>query len=87
MKKVMSVRSIQYGDEELIARSEAKRLLEGADGFKTVVLDFAGVEELGRAFADEIFRVFANKHPQIEIIPQNASDKVMRMIRRARSST
>jgi len=30
------------------------------------MLDFRNVPTIGQAFADEIFRVFANEHPGIE---------------------
>ncbi len=51
--------------------------------FEEVVLDFSGVDEIGPAFADEIFRVFANEHPGTNLSPVNANDSVARMIRRA----
>ena len=73
-----------YGHENLISRSQAKRLLARFDRFKEVLLDFEGIEEIGQAFADEIFRVFKNEHPGIEIIWIRANDEVEKMIRRAR---
>ena len=53
------------------------------DGFTVVVLDFAGVTRIGQAFADEVFRVFANEHPQIELQSIHAGPEVRQMIRRA----
>ena len=55
------------------------------DRFSTVLLDFKDVEQVGQAFADEVFRVFARTHPQIEIVPINANSQVMSMIARAYS--
>jgi anti-sigma regulatory factor (Ser/Thr protein kinase) len=72
-----------YGDENLVSRSQAKRLLARLDKFKEVFLDFAGVESIGPAFADEIFRVFKNKNPNITLRCANANDDVMGRIRRA----
>lgn len=66
-----------------IARSEAKRLLEGHERRSSITLDFAGVERIGQAFADEIFRVFANEHSAVELIAVNALPEVQQMIRRA----
>ena len=63
----------------------AKRLLTRAELFKVVAFDFKGVETIGQAFADQIFRVFANEHPGIELVPYNANSQVKRMIERARS--
>ncbi|MBI3209077.1 MAG: DUF4325 domain-containing protein [Candidatus Solibacter usitatus] len=83
-KTVVPVRLAQYGDDKLISRSQAKRLLVRIDRFRTVLFDFAGVETIGHAFADEIFRVFAQGHPNIEIIPINATPQVQQMINAAR---
>ena len=84
-KTVVPVRLAQYEREILISRSQARRLMTRVDGFDTVVLDFNKVEAVGQAFADEIFRVFPAKHPDIEVIPVNANKAVLQMISRAKS--
>lgn len=84
-KTVVPVRLAQYGNEKLISRSQAKRLLERIDRFKTVLFDFTEVETIGQAFTDEVFRVFVNEHPQIAIIPINANADVMQMVKKAQS--
>jgi hypothetical protein len=84
-KTVVPVCLAQYGDETLVSRSQAKRLLAGVDKFKVVVFDFSGVEAVGQAFADEIFRVFKNQHPEMEIVGLHANENVEQMIRRAGS--
>jgi len=84
-KTVVPVRLAQHGQENLISRSQAKRLLARADRFKVVVLDFTGVDAIGQAFADEIFRVFAAAHPSVEIVPVHENPEVARMIARARA--
>ena len=73
-----------YEGEELISRSQAKRLLMRLDGFREVLLDFKGIRRIGQAFADEIFRVYKNAHPQVEIIAIGATEHVQQMIDRAR---
>lgn len=85
-KTIVPVRLAQYGDDKLISRSQAKRLLGRVDRFKTVILDFKDVESIGQAFADEVFRVFVNAHPQMEIIEIQANMQVQQMIRRARQT-
>lgn len=82
-KTVVPVRLAQYGDERLVSRSQAKRLLARVDRFKVVVFDFDGVESIGQAFADEVFRVFRNHHPDIETRYIKANTEVTRMISRA----
>jgi hypothetical protein len=83
-KTVVPVRLAQYGNEKLISRSQAKRLLERIDRFKTVLFDFSEVEIIGQAFADEVFRVFVNAHPHIQILPVRANTDVMQMIQKVK---
>ena len=84
-KTIVPVRLAQYGDDKLVSRSQAKRLLVRIDRFQTVIFDFKDVESIGQAFADEVFRVFATQHPDIELHYMNANSAVKRMILRARS--
>jgi len=84
-KTIVPVRLAQYGDDKLVSRSQAKRLLVRIDRFQTVIFDFKGVDNIGQAFADEVFRVFATQHPDIELHYMNANSAVKRMIIRARS--
>ncbi len=84
-KTRVPVKLAQYGEDKLISRSQAKRLVARVDQFKTVYFDFEGVETIGQAFADEIFRVFAKSHPQIDVIPINANTEVQGMINAARA--
>ena len=72
-----------YPGEQLVSRSQAKRILARFEEFSEVLLDFQGVEEIGQAFADEIFRVFRNQHPEIKIIAIRAEPDVKKMIDRA----
>ncbi|MDD4013233.1 MAG: DUF4325 domain-containing protein [Candidatus Omnitrophica bacterium] len=69
---------------EYLSRSQARRILSGLEKFRRVELDFAGVDTVGQGFADEIFRVWQNHHPDTEIVPLNASQNSMFMIDRAR---
>lgn len=82
-KTVVPVRLAQVGDENLVSRSQAKRVLQRVDQFRHVVLDFEGVRSIGQAFADEIFRVFALAHPEVELVAMHALPEVQQMIRRA----
>lgn len=83
VKTVVPVRLAQYGNESLISRSQAKRVLARVDRFKVVIFDFEGVDSVGQAFADEIFRVFKNQRPDIEIQYLNANAETEPMILRA----
>jgi hypothetical protein len=48
--------------------------------FSEVILDFAGINNIGQAFADEIFRVFAKQHPEVQIVTFNVPPDVRDMI-------
>jgi anti-sigma regulatory factor (Ser/Thr protein kinase) len=76
----------RFGSENLVSRSQARRLLTRLDEFKSIALDFGGIESIGQPFADEIFRVYARFNPEVEIMSINANEAVERMIRRARSA-
>ena len=81
------VQLMRRGNENLVSRSQAKRLLSGIEKFREVGLNFEGIESIGQAFADEIFRVFVNSHPETILIPIHANDEVAKMIRRAKASS
>lgn len=82
-KTIVPMKLARLGDEQLISRSQAKRLIARFDRFKKVILDFKSVNEIGQAFADELFRVYANEHPQVELTPVNMSEQIEKMWLRA----
>ncbi|MEM9728174.1 MAG: DUF4325 domain-containing protein [Myxococcota bacterium] len=85
-KTIVPVHLAKRGNEPLVSRSQAKRLLAGLEKFSVVVLNFEGVESVGQAFADEVFRVWPKFHPESEIlVPSNTAPEVMAMIKRAQS--
>lgn len=81
-KTIVPVRLAQHEGEKLVSRSQAKRLTMRFERFQTVVLDFAGVEEIGQAFADEVFRVFQQAHPGTTLSPIHMTSAVEKMFKR-----
>jgi hypothetical protein len=79
-----SVKLAQFDSQGLVSRSQAKRVLARTNRFKVVMLDFTGVVEVGQAFADEIFRVFASAHPEVKLDVVGANIDITNMITRAR---
>lgn len=59
-----------------VSRSEARRLLAGMETIRELVLDFTGVEGVGQAFADEVFRVWAPAHPDVRLTAIGMNDVV-----------
>lgn len=78
-KTIVPMKLARYGDEQLVSRSQAKRLIARFDRFKIVILDFDGIQEIGQAFADELFRVYAIAHTEVELLPKNMTEQVQRM--------
>jgi len=85
-RTVVPVKMAEHSENDLISRSQAKRLLLRIDRFRTVVLDFKKVNQIGQAFADEIFRVFTRRHPGVEVQFINANEYISNMIRRAQNA-
>ena len=81
-KTAIPIRLLEYGDKSpiFISRSQARRLLARVERFEVVTLDFSGIESIGQGFADEIFRVFKTKYPDVTLTPVNCSDTVNQMI-------
>jgi anti-sigma regulatory factor (Ser/Thr protein kinase) len=73
----------RYPNEELVSRSQAKRILARFNRFSEVILDFSDVPTIGQAFADEIFRVFRNANPDTKLISVKTNPHVQAMIDRA----
>lgn len=73
--------AVKLFQEEYISRSEARRLLSGLDKFKEIILDFKGVKSIGQGFADEVFRVFRKRHPDILIKTANLAPILTSMIK------
>jgi len=83
---VIPVKLVLYEGEKLVSRSQAKRILNRVEKFKKVLLDFADVDSIGQAFADEVFRVFVRRNPHIDIIPVNMTGNIEKMIHAAKNN-
>lgn len=72
--------SLYTSSEEYISRSQARRLLVGLEQFRVIIIDFRNVETVGQGFADEVFRVWQRRHPDIKLDVKNANENVRFMI-------
>jgi anti-sigma regulatory factor (Ser/Thr protein kinase) len=82
-KTIVPVKLAKYGTDQLVSRSQAKRVLVRVDQFAQVIFDFTDVDMIGQAFADQIFRVFAAEYPNVELIPSKANERIMGLIQSA----
>jgi anti-sigma regulatory factor (Ser/Thr protein kinase) len=82
IKTVIPIQLLEHGNEApiFVSRSQARRLLTRIERFKVVHLDFTGIYTIGQGFSDEVFRVFKNNHPNVELVPINCSEAVYQMI-------
>ena len=69
--------------QNVVSRSQARRLMAGMHRFKHVLLDFKNVDNIGQAFADEVFRVYRNQNPEVSVTYGRANKQVEKMIKRA----
>ena len=67
--------------QDYVSRSEARRLVANLEKFREIVLDFRDVKSVGQGFADEVFRVFARRHPEIAVSTENTNPVIDAMIR------
>lgn len=65
----------------LVSRSQGKRAVHGLNRFVEVTFDFADVPQINQGFADEVFRVWRQANPGINIAVTNAADDVRSMLR------
>lgn len=62
-----------------VSRSQAKLVCSRLDKFAEVILDFANLDWMGQAFAHQLFVVYQNEHPKIELKTINMSEPVRKM--------
>ncbi len=72
--------------QALESRAQGKRIANRLEAFEVVDLDFEGIDAVGQGFADELFRVFASQHPQVQLQPRNMNSQVAAMVAQAREA-
>lgn len=76
----VSLRLLTGTNIGLESRAQARRVTARLDSFARAHLDFSGIDNIGPAFADELFRVFAGAHPEVQLLPRAAAPRVAAMI-------
>ncbi len=70
----------------LASRAEARRALARLDQFRRAEINFAGVRDVGQGFADEMFRVYRQRHPGVELVPLGMNPQVAAMVDAVRNA-
>jgi anti-sigma regulatory factor (Ser/Thr protein kinase) len=64
------------GDVSLTSRAEARRVAQRLARFSRAEIDFSGVQDIGHAFADELFRVVRREQPALDLLPMGMNARV-----------
>lgn len=72
----------KYDEDSYVSRSQAKRLLAGLANFRTIILDFKNIKNVGQGFVDEVFGVFGLEHPEVHFEISNANEDILFMVRK-----
>ena len=75
-----TIRVSLFSNGTFVSRSEAKRLAAHLETYGVVELDFAGVDQVGQGFVDELFRVWQSAHLATRLVPVNANPAILAMI-------
>ncbi len=66
--------------QALASRADAKRVAARLESFHSAEIDFEGVADIGHGFADQLFRVFRQQHPGVELLPLGMNPQVQAML-------
>ena len=79
-RTVVPLRLITSDVNGLESRAQARRAGASLSEFCRAEVDFDGIEQVGHAFADELFRVLRREQPALELVPVNMSPAVAAMV-------
>jgi anti-sigma regulatory factor (Ser/Thr protein kinase) len=82
-----SIRVSLFSSGDFVSRSEAKLVGSRLEAFGVVELDFTGVNAIGQAFADELFRVWPEQHPDADLVAVHTNPAIDAMIAAARRAS
>ena len=79
-RTTISLRLLAGPGLALDSRAQARRVASRLSTFKRAEIDFEGIEDVGHAFADELFRVFARSHREVELLPTHMTPRVAALV-------
>ncbi len=72
--------------QPLDSRAQARRVAARLETFQRAELSFEGVEDVGHAFTDELFRVFARAHTGVQLMPTHMTPRIAALVKQAQSA-
>jgi len=79
-RTVVPLQLMVGGATGLESRAQAKRVVARLQQFRRAELDFSGIADVGHGFADELFRVFPQQHPGLEMVPVGMAPRVAALV-------
>lgn len=80
----VSLKLLAGEGQALDSRAQARRVAARLPTFRRVEVAFDGVQDVGHGFVDELFRVFARAHPEVELVATGANARIKALIDSAR---
>ena len=74
------LRLLTDGGLALDSRAQARWVVSRLELFATAELDFEGVDDIGPSFIDEVFRVYAQSHPEVTLEATRASERIRKLL-------
>ncbi len=72
--------------QPLDSRAQARRVAARLPMFKRAEINFDGVVDVGHGFTDELFRVFAKAHQEVELLPTHMTPRIAALVKSAQNA-
>lgn len=81
----IALRLLAGPGQPLDSRAQARRVAARLPMFKRAEISFDGVADVGHGFADELFRVFARAHKEVELLPTHMTPRIAALVKSAQN--
>ena len=85
-RTVINLQMLAGPGQPLDSRAQARRVAARLETFQRAELSFEGVVDVGHAFTDELFRVFARAHKNVELRPTNMTPRIAALVKQAQTA-
>lgn len=84
-RTTINLRLLAGPGQPLDSRAQARRVAARLPLFKRAEISFDGIDDVGHGFADELFRVFARAHREVELLPTHMTPRIAALVKSAQS--
>jgi len=85
-RTTINLRLLAGPGQALDSRAQARRVAARLPQFKRAEVSFEGVVDVGHGFTDELFRVFARAHTEVELVPTHMTPRIAALIKSAQNA-